>query len=707
MPLRINISELTIIILLLLLNSPSCPQPFNRELNLIPVSDGGGLLTNIFSGGHNNLEHQFVDIDGDGDLDLFYLDSDQTFGWFENIGNKYNPDFRYSLTKTEGINFSNWFYFVDIDADGDEDYFTGNSDVISFYRNEGTTTLAQFVLAEDTVKDVNSSPIYSEFGSNPIFVDIDNDGDFDFITGNSVGTLTYYENSGTGQNFSFRFITNVWQNIIIIGGEPQPLSGSRHGASSLDFVDIDNDLDLDLFWGDFFGKSIYVIENQGNPSEPDMHRISNFYPINPDSVHTSGFNMPRFADIDGDGDYDLFVSVLYDPTVPQSLMYYENIGTPQTANHKFITKDYLKTLDVGNNSAPVFVDIDNDGDLDLFIGSLNNPLGSIHFLENTGTRFQPAFFYSDSSFFNITGDLSLSPVFGDLDADGDYDLITGKSNGTLSLYINSGTSFSPIFTSGNDLKDSNGNIIDVGLSAVPFLLDVDKDSDLDLIIGGFNGKFYFYENSGNPSSYQFTLKPKYFQNLDVGDNATPFLIDFDSSGTYDLFSGSRAGEIYYFRNIGTNQNPVWDEVTNHFINEYCGGNTFPCFVDIDNDTDDDFFLGNVKGGLYFYINSEISNVDDRENITLDNYSIEAFPNPFNPVVQIRIKTKEGQKTKIEVYNLLGKKIKTLVDDYLSEGTIDFFWNGDNDSGTTLPSGIYFITATSAKYQKIIKVSLIK
>ncbi len=303
------------------------------------MSDDEGLINNTFSGGHNNLEHQFIDIDGDGDLDIFYLDSDQTFGWFENTGSKFNADFEYSLTIPDGLNFSNWFYFIDIDDDGDLDYFTSNDDQISFYRNDGNVTSPYFVLAQDTVRDNEGQPIYSEFSSNPIFVDIDGDSDYDFISGNSAGTLIYYENIGTPQNFNLKFITSIWQNITIIGGGDDPL----HGASSIEFADIDDDSDLDLFWGDFFSKSIYVIENFGTSSVPDMQRVSNIYPVNSDSVYTSGFNMPRFADIDADGDLDLFVSVLYDPTVPQSLMFLQNNGTPQTANHQLITNDYLKT----------------------------------------------------------------------------------------------------------------------------------------------------------------------------------------------------------------------------------------------------------------------------------------------------------------------------------------------------------------------------
>ena len=704
MSLRNNIFKLTSPVLCLIFTIASFPQPYQRELNLIPVNDSEGLLENIFSGGHNNLEHQFVDIDGDDDLDIFYLDSDQTFGWFDNIGSKFIADFEYSLNLPDGLNFSNWFYFVDIDEDDDLDYFTSNIDQISFYRNDGNVTSPFFVLSEDTVLDDEDQPIYSEFSSNPIFVDIDGDGDYDFISGNSAGTLTYYENIGTPQNFNLKFITNIWQNIIIIGGL---FDDPRHGASSIDFVDIDNDNDLDLFWGDFFGKSLYVIENQGTSTNPGMKRVSNIYPINSDSVYTSGFNMPRFADIDGDNDFDLFVSVLYDATVPQSLMFYENIGNAQSANHIFRTNDFLKTLDVGNNSSPVFVDIDDDGDLDLFIGSIKNPSGSISFLVNTGTISDPSFYFADSVYFDITSDLSISPAFGDIDNDADFDLIIGKLNGTLELYSNIGTPSSPIYSSGNIILNNLGVAIDVGSTSTPFLIDVDNDLDLDLVIGGFNGRFHFFENTGNSSAYEFTSNSLYFDTLDIGDNSTPYLFDYNKDGTLDLFSGTRNGEFLYIRNDGSNTTPIWTLITRKFLPDNFGGNTFPSFVDIDNDTDSDLFLGNVKGGLYFYINSEISTVADWEINLPSNFSVSAFPNPFNPSTQIRIETKEAQKTAIEIFNLLGEKVKTLHNDFLPTGVSNFFWYGESESGEILPSGIYFILASSASNIEAIKISFLK
>jgi len=499
-------------------------EEYMHRLNSIPVIDGAGALTNIYSGGINNFEYQFVDIDGDDDFDILYLDSDKTFGWYENIGSSASADFELSFTQIPGMVLSDWFYFVDIDNDSDLDLFTGNTDLISFRENIGSVTSPSFQLIQDTVYSNEGQPIYSEFGSNPLFADIDADGDFDFFSGNSSGTVTFYENIGTPENFNLKFITNQWQDLIF---DIDVLSSLRHGASSLDFADIDDDDDLDLFVGDLFSASLFFVENVGTSQSPDMLIISNVYPINADSVNTSGFNSPRFVDISNSGKYDLFVSVLFDPTVPQSLMFYSNEGTAQNPNHIKVTENYLKTLDVRANSHPTFVDIDNDGDEDLFIGSLINPMGTIHFLENVGSVNNPVFQYLDSSYFNITGDLTVIPTLGDLDGDNDFDLLVGLFDGKIDYYKNDGTPEIANFVLQGKLMDSTGTVIDVGTTSSPFLFDVDGDDDLDLSVGAFNGKFKYYENTGNQVSYDFTLNDSFFENLDVGDNSTPFLIDYN------------------------------------------------------------------------------------------------------------------------------------------------------------------------------------
>lgn len=115
-----------IIFALLLFALNSYPQQFQRKLNIFPVNDGAGLIENIYPGGHNNIEHQLININGDEDHDIIFRDSDGTFGWYEDIGNKFNPEFEYSLTPIGNFTFSDWFYFVNIDDDTDMDLFLGN-----------------------------------------------------------------------------------------------------------------------------------------------------------------------------------------------------------------------------------------------------------------------------------------------------------------------------------------------------------------------------------------------------------------------------------------------------------------------------------------------------------------------------------------------------------------------------------------------------
>jgi hypothetical protein len=679
-------------------------EEYVRLLNGIPVIDGAGTLTNIYSGGINNLEYQFVDIDGDEDFDILFLDSDKTYGWYENKGNSSSADYELSFTQIPGMVLTDWFYFVDIDSDSDLDLFTGNTDLISFRENIGSVSSASFQLILDTVYTSQGQPIFSEFGSNPLFADIDADGDFDFFSGNSSGTVTFYENIGTSENFSLKFITNHWQDILIIGGFN---SDHMHGASSLEFIDIDADNDLDLFWGDFFSNSLYQFDNQGNENNADMQLISNIYPVNADSVNTSGFNMPRFVDINNNGKYDLFVSVLFDPTVPQSLMFYSNEGTAQNPNHIKISENYLKSLDVRASSHPFFADIDNDGDEDLFIGSLNNPIGTIHFLENIGSETNPAFQYLDSSYFNISGDLSIIPNVGDLDGDNDFDLLTGLFGGTIDYYRNDGTPESANFVLQGNLMDNTGNVIDAGNNSSPFLFDVDDDGDLDLSVGAFNGNFKFYENTGNQVAYEFTMNESFYNDLDVGDNSTPFLIDYDEDDITDMFSGNRTGKFFYFQNIGSNQNPLWQEVTDQFIDENFGNSTVPYFIDIDNDSDTDLFLGNVKGGLYLYNNTTATHIENEIIEPPSAFHLTAHPNPFNPNVSITVKLESSSRLKISIFTILGEKVKTMFNDDLNKGIHSFEWNGKNDSNQQLPSGSYIVVVRSGIKAEFLKLSLIK
>lgn len=694
-----------IFLILVFCSIAALPQNYQRVIDSPKIFGPTGLYNNIFSGGFNNPEHQFIDIDADNDLDLFFINSDGTFGYLLNTGDSTTPDFKFTDEPIPGLFFRDWFYFVDIDNDNDFDYLTANSNVISLYKNNGSAYSPSFKIFADTLRDNDGNIIFAEFGSNPVLADIDSDNDYDLFLGNTAGTVTFYENIGNAENFSFKFITNFWQNILIIGTEKE--NKSKHGASSLEFFDFENDGDLDLLWGDFFSNSLYFLLNSGTPTSPQISLFSVVFPINSDSVNTRGFNMPRVADIDGDLDNDLFVSVLYDPTVEQSIIYYLNTGTPQQTILSKQTDDYLYTLDVGNNSHTSFVDIDGDYDVDLLIGSLNNPNGSIWFFENIGNNEQPEFQFITKTFSNITSDLSVVPSFGDLDSDGDLDLLIGRFDGKIEYYQNIGNQSNYNFVSLGFLTDNTSTAIDVGASSTPFLYDFDNDNDLDLICGAFNGRIFFYRNIGNSLNFIFESVLNFFQGIDVGDNSTPTIFDFNNDGKSDLFSGNREGKIFYYKNIGDNFTPIWQLTLFEFENITFGGYAQITFNDIDSDTDPDIFIGNVKGGIYFYKNTFVNSIEINTEKTVENdLIIETFPNPFNSNLQIFLSVNTFGFVSIDVYNILGVKIESIYSGYLDVGKHQFNFNRLNQS-PEFSSGTYFIVVRNSEHLRVQKILLLK
>ena len=107
--------------------------------------------------------------------------------------------------------------------------------------------------------------------------------------------------------------------------------------------------------------------------------------------------------------------------------------------------------------------------------------------------------------------------------------------------------------------------------------------------------------------------------------------------------------------------------------------------------------------------STITAIDEDANINIPGrYSLsQNYPNPFNPSTEIKFTIASHEKVSLVIYDLLGRKIITLVNDDIIPGEHKIVWNGNNDSGRGVASGIYLYKLTTDNYSKVRKMVFLK
>lgn len=704
------------------LSSIQAQQPdFERRVAAFPIFDGDGVAFEYpLLGGLNSPRPQFIDIDGDGDVDLFVLEElASSLMFFENTGTPQVASFEWRDDAFQSIPASIWFRFVDLDDNGLPDLLVeGAGAIIRLYRNDGAGRL---VLAADTLFDTAGEIIRPELLSIPDLVDIDCDGDLDLFLGLQTGAVRFYENLGLDAQRlpRFRHITDSFQDILIVGVGKATDPNSRHGANAIRFADIDADGDSDMFWGDFFASSVYFLVNRGTCPAPQLSLISNRFP-QPDTLLTGGFNVPEFVDIDGDGDLDFFAGVLsgvFSSTRDQidNFYFYENTGSATVADFVRRSRRFIASLDIGEYSVPALADIDGDGDLDLFLANEADPAnpssGRIYFFENTGSAAAPQFRLRADNYFGIEIGYNPKPAFVDIDDDGDLDLFIGQWDGTIAFYRNAGTAAHADYR----LETARFADIDVGNNSTPAFADIDDDGRLDLFIGEFAGNINFYRNQGSRTAPRFVLDTTHFAGIDIGIYSFPCFVDADGDGDLDLYAGTGDGDIRFFENRG-------DAITPDFVEadpfpHALPQRSAPVFADLDGDGDLDLLAGNFRGGLFYFENQATGTG------TFDHRAILALPqtinlrqnnpNPFNPqttiVYELQLPARSGDDShSLSIYDLRGRLVRQWH--FATTGGQQHnsvVWDGRDSSGRVLASGVYVYRLRAGAEAAVRKMLLLR
>jgi hypothetical protein len=331
------------------------------------------------------------------------------------------------------------------------------------------------------------------------------------------------------------------------------------------------------------------------------------------------YSVPAFCDFDKDGDFDLFIGGGYG-----TIYFYKNIGNPDSSVFSLVTETYAG-IDVAYKATPTFCDIDNDGDLDLFIG---NDYGVVHQYKNNGATSNPQWTLVTTKYGGINfGYLDYTtPVFADLDKDNDFDLYLSESFGNINFYENIGSPSDDSLKWNTD--DYISGTIDVGSGSSPCFVDIDGDGKKEMFLGKGNGHIRYCKNFGTVEFPDWHMITPSFLNADLG-GGTPIFADIDSDGLNDFFVSSDY-RIYYYKNVGTIDSSIYTLQTNNYITNNFGYSAIPRFGDIDSDGDLDCIYSNYDS-KYIRIIKNVGTPDSAiwslPSIVLDS-TIKEYYKPF-------------------------------------------------------------------------------
>lgn len=551
----------------------SSPNLFDfTQTNNVPVIHSNDSLANAWAGGVNYAQIGTMDLNMDNVEDLVIYDrhTRQT-ATYVRTGNtyKYAPEYRERFPRA-----LSWMLIRDYNCDGKKDIFFNVGSDIQVWKNTSSSTLSFVDVTNGPLQSYYSNAssnlnLYVPSGDIPGIADIDGDGDLDILTfENGANIMEYHENKGNC-DLDFELEERCWGHFIESGFYREVSLNSctpfkkktLHSGSTILPIDLNGDDVQDLILGNISYTEMVAMYNGGNADSAHFTSQDTLFPSYDTPIDVFQFPAAFYEDVNFDGKPDLIISPadLSDGGADrQSVHLYKNTGTASNPYFEYVRDDFMQnqTIDLGKGAVPRLVDLNGDSLLDLVVANyqaFTSPTTSTHFYyyyTNTGTATQPRFTLQDTNFANVSSYPGLEkesiPCFGDLDGDGDQDMIVGDENGNLYYFTNSSAS-QPNFTFQSPLSG-----VSPGNSAAPFLFDMDSDGDLDLLVGNESGKVLYYTNSSasNPS---FTLTNSNFGGIDVslgnsGGNSIPYA--FEENGSVNLFVGSDEGGVFQFDSIG-------------------------------------------------------------------------------------------------------------------------------------------------------------
>jgi hypothetical protein len=705
----------------------------------VPVTEAGVLLGNAFAGGLNAPQPGAFDLNGDTLIDMVVFEKNNnrlyTFIAVQADGAiSYKHDPKYEILFPT---INAWVIFADMDCDGDMDIFTSTSLGIRVFKNIAQVGAPpMFVLDANPLLTMGLSGNPVNIQVNPIglpaITDIDGDGDLDIIVFDFAGvTVEYNKNVSIETDgicgLKFIKLTPCWGKFaegsscgeyslglncrIAVDIEynqlPDSPSDVQHLGSTLTVYDVTGNGVPDLLVGEVGCSKLYWLENTGTTESALVSAVRSDFPNPTNPIDIPVFPAAYIQDVNADFKLDVLAAPNFSSNESEgnvvdtrsSFWYYQQMGIPANPNFVLQTKRFLQEtmIDVGEEASPCFLDVDGDGDLDLLIGNRGLPrgnndfYGTLYLYLNTGTASIPAYTLASDDYLNLS-QLKwrrIKPAAGDINNDGKADLLLlGNPQGAAAvttvanLYLNTAPAGqSPVFT-----LQSTPFPISFGPYDHPVFTDVDGDSKIDMLLAKFDGRVFYYRNTGSMGSILYELEATNFGGLRATTfhrNPSVAVGDFDGDGSADLAHIAERGILrvaFNYRQQNISQF-TWDSL--FFENPYTAGRNNSLFgvgyfslaaANLTDKLESDIWIGTTAGGVILLRNKSVVNLKAKIE---SNIRASIFPNPGS--YTLNIMPEHGYK--IVITSITGKVMTEKLAVAGKHLEIDTY---------SWPKGLYFI-----------------
>ncbi len=502
----------------------------------------------------------------------------------------------------------------------------------------------------------------------------------------------------------------------ISGLSPQVMDAEKNGNAlrSPVYIDFDNDGDRDLMFGTDY--KLFLFRNDDNVFT-DITAAMGITSSVPGFVSIYGYEMSAWSDYDNDGDLDAIVN----QTSNKSYIFYRNDGNKFTNIADQVGLTNLLTLDhIGDQGFTTgrlqWVDYDMDGDADISAG---------YFL----------FRNDNGHFIQVAKSIGLAPKYVDLqftdwfdyDLDGDLDYMPEGDGVHIELFKNEGGTFVDATqeVALDVFLQDNQAAINVG--------DLDNDGDEDVFVQiddwlGTDLEALLLNDVDATGQRYFVDIGSYVGFTKIGDRKGSVLIDYDMDGKLDIFIASAEYGAIMYHNLGTDPANNWvgfdlwgtksnKDAHGSWVWLYSGGKKYTRYTKsaatwkIQQHPYVHFGIGQATSIDSLVIRWPRGDVEVFKNLAINKYHkitelagtgvqrqpvqtpaqfhlAQNYPNPFNPETRIEYTLPTTSQVLLEVFNMTGQRVATLVNGNQAAGVHSMQWRGTDAMEHILPSGLY-------------------